>query len=106
MLPVAGAEQLNTSDAHSMRPISSAQEAYYRLVRPGATNSKLLSTGLWPASGGMKRFHKPSAFARSFTSSIIGRVFHQNGRASCRARVGQYVWILGVVVYLKNKHKK
>src|SRR3546814_6417336 len=65
MLPVSGAEQLNTSDAHSMRPISSAQEAYSRLVRPGATNSKLLSTGLWPASGGMKRFHMPSAFARS-----------------------------------------
>src|SRR3546814_4349400 len=64
MLPVSGAEQLNTSDAHSMRPISSAQEAYSRLVRPGATNSKLLSTGLWPASGGMKRFHMPSAFAR------------------------------------------
>src|SRR3546814_6848159 len=61
-----------------MRPISSAQEAYSRLVTPGATHSKLLSTGLWPASGGLKRFHMPSAFARSFNSSIIGRVFHRS----------------------------
>ena len=35
MLPVSGAEQLNASDAHKIRPISSAQNAYWRLLRPG-----------------------------------------------------------------------
>ena len=44
MLPVSGAEQLNASDAHMIRPISSAQKAYWRLLRPGPSNSKLSST--------------------------------------------------------------
>ena len=35
MLPVSGAEQLNTSEAKPTRPISSAQSAYSRLLRPG-----------------------------------------------------------------------
>ncbi len=34
MLPVSGAEQLNTSDAQLMRPICSDSIAYSRLVRP------------------------------------------------------------------------
>src|SRR3546814_9030362 len=104
MLPVSGAEQLNTSDAHSMRPISSAQEAYSRLVRPGATNSKLLSTGLWPASGGMKRFHMPSAFARSFNSSIIGRVFHR--RSEEQTSELQSLMRISYAVFCLKKKKK
>ena len=44
MLPVSGAEQLNTSLAMPTRPISSAHSAYSRLVRPGPSNSKLSST--------------------------------------------------------------
>ena len=66
MLPVSGAEQLNTSDDHRIRPISSAQNAYWRLVRPGPSNSKLSSTGVAPCDGGMNRFHRPSAARLGF----------------------------------------
>ena len=72
MLPVSGAEQLNTSDDHMMRPISSAQKAYWRLVRPGPSNSKLSSTGAAPCEGGMNRFHRPSA-ARLFLQLLDDR---------------------------------
>ena len=78
MLPVSGAEQLNTSDDHKMRPISSAQNAYSRLERPGPSNLKLSSTGVAPCEGGMNRFHKPSARAFSFSSSTTGRTFQRS----------------------------
>ena len=35
MLPVSGAEQLNTSGAMSDRPVSSHMGAYSKLVNPG-----------------------------------------------------------------------
>ena len=60
MLPVSGAEQLNTSEAHSTRPISSASGAYSRLVRPA------------PCEPGRNRFHRPSLRAFAFSSSTIG----------------------------------
>ena len=34
MLPVSGALQLNTSEAHTLRPICSLKKAYSRLLRP------------------------------------------------------------------------
>ena len=40
MLPVSGAEQLNTSDAQNTRPMISASGAYSRLARrvPGSSS--------------------------------------------------------------------
>src|SRR5687768_7144888 len=55
MLPVSGAEQLNTSDAHVTRPIVSASGAYSRFVKPDRS--------------GKNRFHNPSAFAFALRSS-------------------------------------
>ena len=70
MLPVSGAEQLNTSDAQPIRPISSAHSAYSRLVSCVPSNAKVSSTcrSAWP--GGMNRFHRPAAFASGLSSSI------------------------------------
>ena len=44
MLPVSGAEQLNASADHRIRPISSAHSAYSRLVSCSPSKSKLSST--------------------------------------------------------------
>ena len=61
ILPVSGAEQLNTSGAHSTRPMISQSGAYSRLVRPA------------PASdSGRKRFHNPVCLAFGFSSSTTG----------------------------------
>ena len=67
MLPVSGAEQLNTSDAHNTLPISSARGAYSRLVNPAPRCSPSSC-----AAGGRNRFHSPSAFARALSSSTMG----------------------------------
>src|ERR1700692_178737 len=56
MLPVSGAEQLNTSEAQPMWPISSASGAYSRLLNPAPRNSSSSCV-----EGGMNMFHKPSA---------------------------------------------
>src|SRR3984957_4048087 len=61
MLPVSGAEQLNTSEAQPIWPISSASGAYSRLVNPAPWNSSASC-----AAGGMKWFHRPWAFALAF----------------------------------------
>ena len=65
MLPVSGAEQLNTSDAQNTRPMISASGAYSRLARrvPGSSS----------ASAGRNRFHRPSALARALSGSIMRR---------------------------------
>src|SRR5229473_790624 len=58
MLPVSGAEQLKTSEAQVMWPISSASGAYSRLLNPAPRNSSSSC-----ADGGMNMFQRPSAFA-------------------------------------------
>src|SRR3954471_14701846 len=60
MLPVSGAEQLNTSGAHSTRPMISQSGAYSRLV------------SVPPCDFGRHRFHNPAARAFGFSSSMIG----------------------------------
>jgi hypothetical protein len=60
MLPVSGAEQLNTSEAHGTRPISSASGAYSMFFRPAPC-----------VESGRNRFHSPSARAFGFSSSTI-----------------------------------
>src|SRR5688572_12780233 len=60
MLPVSGAEQLNTSGAQVTRPMISHSGAYSRLV------------SVPPCDFGRHRFHKPAARAFTFNSSMIG----------------------------------
>ena len=78
MLPVSGAEQLKTSEAQPMCPISSASSAYSRLVSPAPWNSSSSC-----AEGGMNMFQRPSAFAFFFSSSTIGITFQRSPSASC-----------------------
>src|SRR3954463_10463351 len=66
MLPVSGAEQLNTSEAQPTWPICSASSAYSRLLNPAPWNS----SSSWD-DGGMNMFHSPSAWAFFFNSSTI-----------------------------------
>src|ERR1700737_389324 len=77
MLPVSGAEQLNTSEAQPMWPISSASGAYSRLDSPAPRNSSSSCD-----DGGMNMFHKPSARAFFFNSSKIGMTFQRAPSAS------------------------
>src|SRR3954465_671324 len=60
MFPVSGAEQLNTSGAHSTRPMISHSGAYSRLV------------SVPPCDLGRHRFHKPASLAFILISSIRG----------------------------------
>ena len=60
MLPVSGAEQLKTMGATPFRPIASQSIPYSQLVRPGPKRSS-----------GRNRFQRPSAFARSRSSTRI-----------------------------------
>src|ERR671925_1075546 len=60
MLPVSGAEQLNTSGAQVTRPMISQSGAYSRLV------------SVPPCDFGRHRFHRPAALALTFNSSITG----------------------------------
>ena len=60
MLPVSGAEQLKTIGATPFRPISSQSIPYSQLVSPGPKRSS-----------GRNRFQRPSAFARSRSSTRI-----------------------------------
>ena len=64
MFPVSGAAQLNTSGARNgLRPMISQSGAYWRLVRPAPCSRS-----------GRNRFHRPSALAFAFSSSMIGGV--------------------------------
>src|SRR5712692_5844278 len=66
MLPVSGAEQLNTSGAMGERPMISHSGAYSKLVRPA------------PCSlSGRNRFHKPAARAFGFSSSMMAAGFQR-----------------------------
>src|SRR5215213_2340062 len=60
ILPVSGAAQLKTIGAAPFRPISSQSIPYSQLVSPGPKRSS-----------GRNRFHSPSAFARSRSSTSI-----------------------------------
>ena len=60
MLPVSGAAQLKTIGATPFRPISSHSIPYSQLVSPGPKRSS-----------GRNRFHSPSPFARSRSSTRI-----------------------------------
>src|SRR5581483_1366399 len=72
MLPVSGAEQLNTSGPKGERPMISQSGAYSRFVRPA------------PCSlAGRNRFHKPAARALGFNSSMTGTGFHLFGPWQC-----------------------
>jgi cyclohexanone monooxygenase len=55
MLPVSGAEQLKTSDAQWMRPISSAHSAYSRFVSLAPVKTKPSSASPCSLRGGMNR---------------------------------------------------
>src|ERR1700723_1922784 len=72
MLPVSGAEQLKTSDAQWMRPISSAHSAYSRFVSLAPVKTKPSSDSPCSLRGGMNRFHNPAAWALDFSESIVG----------------------------------
>src|SRR5882757_9495602 len=67
MLPVSGAEQLNTSEAQPIWPICSASGAYSRLVNPAPRNSSSSC-----AEGGMNMFQRPSACALVFLLLVDG----------------------------------
>ena len=72
MLPVSGAEQLNTSGPNpGERPITSHNGAYSRFVRPAPRSLC-----------GRNRFHSPSARALIFSSSTIGATC-QRSRSIC-----------------------
>ncbi len=83
MLPVSGAEQLNTSLAKEMRPNISQIGAYSRLVSCTPSNSKVSSTCAAPEEGGMNMFHRPVFFALAFSSSTIGMTFHRSPSRDC-----------------------
>ncbi|MOA60192.1 hypothetical protein D3C78_1850110 [compost metagenome] len=76
MLPLSGAEQLNSSGDQDTLPISSATSAYSRLLSPGP--SKWYSFILLPWDGGMNRFHKPASRALRLSSSTTGMVFQRS----------------------------
>ena len=78
MFPVSGAEQLKTSEAQPMWPISSASGAYSRLLNPAPWNSSSSCE-----DGGMNMFQSPSAFAFFFSSSTIGITFQRAPSSSC-----------------------
>ena len=61
MLPVSGAEQLNTSGVHGIRPMISHSGAYSRFDRPSGARGER----------GRNRFQRPSARALGFSSSTI-----------------------------------
>src|SRR3712207_8484800 len=86
MLPVSGAEQLKTSLAQPIRPISSAQRAYSRLVSCVPSNSKLSSTWRSAWLGGMNRFHSPAERASGFSSSITSIGCQRSPASSCDLR--------------------
>ena len=79
MLPVSGAEQLNTSGARNgLRPMISQSGAYWRLVSPAPCSRS-----------GRNRFHRPSDRASAFSSSMIGGVSQGSSSASiCCGEIG------------------
>ena len=62
MLPVSGAEQLNTSGAQLTRPMISHSGAYSRFDSPSGARLEC----------GRNRFQRPALRALGFSSSMIG----------------------------------
>jgi hypothetical protein len=62
MLPVSGAEQLNTSGDQLVRPMISQSGAYSRLESPSGARLEC----------GRKRFHRPAFRALGLSSSMTG----------------------------------
>jgi hypothetical protein len=80
MLPVSGAEQLNTSGANgSARPMISHSGAYSAFVSPAPYSLS-----------GRNRFHNPAARARAFSSSTIGVGCQRSPSATCRRKVASF----------------
>mmetsp|Transcript_37885 Transcript_37885/g.93111 ORF Transcript_37885/g.93111 Transcript_37885/m.93111 type:complete len:319 (-) Transcript_37885:246-1202(-) len=86
MLPVSGAEQLNTSDAKGTAPISSARTAYCSLVSPPPIPPTVWAPG--SMSSGTQRFHSPSALALAFSSSMIFSGVQRSGPPMCSMTAG------------------
>src|SRR5579859_261006 len=78
MLPVSGAEQLNTSGAHSTRPMISQSGAYSRLV------------SVPPCDFGRHRFHNPAARAFGFSSSMIGTTSQRLLERVCACQLASF----------------
>ncbi len=72
MLPVSGAEQLKGSEPSIERPMISASGAYSRLLSPAPSSDS-----------GKNRFHRPSALALSFSSSMIAVGCQRSPSATC-----------------------
>eukprot|EP00958_Prasinococcus_capsulatus_P021355 scaffold2889_cov407-Prasinococcus_capsulatus_cf.AAC.7 len=86
MFPVSGALQLKTSGANTHWPITSHTCAYSRLERvpPYSPRKGLIESSINSAvSFGIKRFHRPSALAFVFSSSIIGDTVHLLSDIAC-----------------------
>src|SRR6218665_14222 len=83
ILPVSGAEQLNTSLAQGTRPMISASGAYSGLVRPAPSepDAAALSTG-------RNRFHRPAARALGLGFSMVARADQRLPAAGVGARSG------------------
>ena len=71
MLPVSGAEQLNTSGAIGERPMISQSGAYSRFVSPAPYSLS-----------GRNRFQRPRSRARRLSSSMTGGTCQRVGWAS------------------------
>src|SRR3954464_1034699 len=71
MLPVSGAEQLNTSGAQCSRPMISQSGAYSRLV------------SVPPCVFGRHRFHRPAALAFGLSSSMMGTASQRLSLRTC-----------------------
>mmetsp|Transcript_1761 Transcript_1761/g.4005 ORF Transcript_1761/g.4005 Transcript_1761/m.4005 type:complete len:232 (-) Transcript_1761:21-716(-) len=100
MLPVSGAEQLKSSDAHTLAPISPARCAYSRFVRPGPVSNfpsspfGMDSFRSSRESAGSHRFQSPADLASAFNSSTFGHTLHRSGVAAWASRMvsAAYTW--------------
>src|SRR3546814_17095958 len=57
------------------------------------------------ADAGAGRIGWNAPVARALRGAAVGDVRREIGRAACRERVCQYVWIAGVAVALKTKRR-
>ena len=81
MLPVSGAEQLNTSGAQLMRPMISQSGAYSRFESPSGARLEC----------GRNRFHSPAARALGLSSSMIGTGVQRFSPMQC----SHHLWSFG-----------
>jgi hypothetical protein len=80
MLPVSGAEQLNTSGAIGERPMISQRGAYSRLARPAPRSLS-----------GRNRFQRPRSRALALSSSRTGGTVQRSAdESSCSRNVASF----------------